>query len=99
MSNRNTTSSDPRCLECDHRFTDKEIAAITARAKDELSVLDCASCGSHNLVHSEPQQGFNQQPALVVLRVASGDIDVADAFKDEVEPGVYVHPVTAGSSG
>lgn len=97
MSNSNT-APELRCLECDHRFTDAEFAAINARASDKASILDCANCGSHNLVRAEPRQGFNEQPALVVVRVAKGDIDVADAFKDEVQPGVYVHPVTAGSS-
>ena len=99
MGYMNTASMDLRCLECEHRFRDAEISAITARASDEASVLDCASCGSHNLVRAQPQQGFNKQPTLVVVRVAKGDIDVAEAFKDDVEPGVYVHPVTAGSSG
>lgn len=98
MSSRYTEPTDLRCLECDHRFTGDEIAAITARASDEACVLDCASCGSHNLVRVEPQPGFDKQPALVVVRVAKGDVDVADVFKDEVEPGVYVDPITAGSS-
>lgn len=98
MRNTSSTSRELRCLECDHRFGDDEVAAITARASDEATVLDCASCGSHNLVRAEPQPGFDRQPALVVVRVAKGDIDVADAFNEHVEEGVYVHPVTAGSS-
>lgn len=98
MADHSKESPELRCLECQHRFTDDEVAAITARPSDEASVLDCARCGSHNLVQSQPRPGFNAQPGLVVVAVAKGDIDVAEAFREHVEPGVYVHPVTAGSS-
>lgn len=98
MSQENERPAELRCLHCDHRFGDNEIAGITARASDSACILDCASCGSHNLVRAAPQPGFEEPPGLIVVRVATGDIDVADAFKDEVGPGVYVHPRTAGSS-
>ena len=86
------------CLHCGHRFSDDEIAAITARVSDSACILTCAACGSHNLVRAAPQPGFENQPGLVVVRVAQGDVDIAEEFKEDVEPGVYVHPRTAGES-
>lgn len=98
MTDQNTASDGLCCLECNHRFSDDEVAAITARASDLACILTCTSCGSHNLVRSAPRPGFETPPGLIVVRVASGDIDVADAFKEDVEAGVYVHPRSAGSS-
>ena len=64
----------------------------------ELCVVDCTSCGAHNIVRAAPQGGFNEQPAIEVLRVREKKPEAADVFDETVEPGVDVHPRSRGES-
>lgn len=72
---------------------------MTAKQDDEEHcVIDCASCGAHNIVRSAPQAGFESQPAVEVLRTVAKEPEPADVFEETVEPGVRVHPISSGSS-
>lgn len=99
ISKQQKTSDGADCLNCGHRFTKKETAAMAA-CKDEhdLCVIDCSACGAHNIVRAEPQGAFDEQPELVVLRISAQKPDVAEVFDEGVEPGTYVHPITRGKS-
>ena len=91
--------NEPKCLNCGHRFTASEAAAMVAtRHQEDLCVIDCSACGSHNIVRAEPQGGFNRQPQLVVLRLSGGNVDTDDVFDETVDPDTDVHPVTRGES-
>lgn len=98
MANEEESSTDLCCLDCSKPFTAADLAAMTVSEEHDLCIVDCASCGVHNVVRALPQPGLDAQPTLVALRTVAGDIDVASVFEETVRSGVYVHPVTAGSS-
>jgi len=93
-------ADDPLCLNCGHEFDLGELAAMTAiEGHDDQCVIDCASCGAHNVVRTKLQGGLDQQPVTAVLRTVDSKPDTAAVFDETVEPGVDVHPITRGESG
>lgn len=75
------------CIECDHEFAAAELAAMTAQDdRDDLCTITCQSCGALNEVRSEPAQGFDAQPELVVRRVLPRAPPHAIVFDETVEP-------------
>lgn len=73
-------------------------AIVVSEGHDEFCVIDCSQCGSHNIARVEPQGGFEQQPKLVVLRIAEGGAKTDKVFEETVESGTYVHPISRGKS-
>jgi hypothetical protein len=99
MASKDTAQRPPCCLECGHEFRADEIAAMTTKeGEEDLCIIDCASCGAHNVARAAPRAGFENQPAVTVLRTVPKDPQAADVFDETVEPGVRVHPITSGSS-
>lgn len=99
MTTDTEATQDPRCIACGHRFEAAEIAGMTALEEgDSLCVLNCGECGADNVLQAEPQQGFDNQPAVTVLRILKDERDVDAVFDESVEPGTRVHPTTAGES-
>lgn len=91
--------SEAACLNCGHVFTTSETTALVAvEGHDDLCIIDCAECNSHNVARVEPQGGFEEQPRLVMLRIADSPADSDKVFKETVESGTDVHPVTRGES-
>ena len=99
MSDTDVTPDHPRYLECGHAFDAAELSAMeTADGEENLCLLDCRSCGTRNVLRSQPQSGLDHQPAAVVLRTTSATTGSAAVFEQTVEPGTRVHPVSAGES-
>ena len=93
------TSNEAACLKCGHSFSAEEAAGMEALAEQEdLCIVKCQECGSNNIIRVEPQGGFDEQPGIVVLRLATKKPDTADVFDESVEPGTDVHPITRGES-
>lgn len=99
MADPDKTPDYPRCLECGHPFDAAELAAMEITDGEEnLCLLDCRSCGTRNVLRSQPQSGLDHQPTAVVLRTTSATTGSAGVFEATVEPGTRVHPVSAGES-
>lgn len=93
------SSNEGKCLNCGHRFSPEETAGMEALANQEnVCVLNCKDCGSNNILRVEPRGGMDEQPVVVVERLARRKPATSDVFDESVEPGTNVHPISEGKS-
>lgn len=99
MTEKPKPADKPICLQCGHLFSASELSALTVlEGHEDLCVIDCASCGAHNIGRAQPQAGMDHHPSVVVLRIAKRDPKTGKIFHETVEPGVRVDRTTAGES-